>query len=295
MRKLALGILMNIVLGVLAASSYAGLYIWTDANGVKHYSDAPPVNANETQTASTVKELLKTEYYNLPVFIVKDGPDPGILGTYHPIYPTSRGFPQYRLKDDDAPNLRWLPKLSVMAENGRWRWKISTRYSKYISSLVSEGTPADRVIGWSYKYKDGDAATIVFDQEEIVTNRKMFEHTYYYDLDASSEPIEKWRTMAFRISGNTAPWLNGDYLPVKWSSGTPRYKKDQNTCLTAKPFAESWEWHLGECERYPFTADREPTGTMPHEVSKWYERRGIVYVPFTIKALPHPNHSATKP
>ena len=285
MQKTVLSVLILLAMGILAADSMAGLYVWTDENGVKHYSDTPPSPHQVEKSKTPVKAIKQTIYYQIPIFTIKDAPDPGIVGAYHPVHSTRFGFPQYRLKGEEGRPRKNVPSLSVITQAGRWRWKIKTGYSTYISGLAKEGTPADRAGGWSQGYVDVNPVSISIDQDQIVTTRKIDGHNYLYDLDVQSDLVASWQKMAFRISGYSMPYLNGEYYPVNWSSETPRYKKDRNICLNARPFADQWEWHLGECDNHGISAEREPAGTMPHQANKWYERRGWLYIPLTVQKI----------
>jgi hypothetical protein len=277
-----LRIILVLVPVIIASTTYAGIYIWVDENGVKHYTDTPPPEVLRDKSKTQLREIVKSQSYKTIIFKVVDIPDPSFLGSYFPIKPTAKGFPQYELETEGQGNKRRIPKLDVYSIHGKWMWRLIRGRDKYFSAHVREGTPANRVRIWKSFKPNGPRATVRIETEAFVTTRAYRKYHYDYDLSSDDENALEWMKKSYRVSGHPDAGYNGIYKPVNWSSLLPRYKYGQDMCLAASGFAESWEWNLGKCEKYEYTADIEPKSTMPDKVRRWYQRKGMLYLTFKI-------------
>ena len=285
MKKTILTGLITIGFFIFAAGLPAGLYIWVDENGVKHFSDTPPEQDIRQNNESDFQELAKTQYYNYPVYIVTKAPDPDLKGTYVPIDPTKYGFPQYEKQVDGSDKTKKPARLAAVDSRGYWLWRLRSGKSTYFSQRVWEGTaPADNLY-WAKARAPYEEVDIKIKEEIIVATVQKYEYSYVYDPPEDPELVKPWQKKAYRVSGLHERKLNGDYYPVSWASPWPRYKKGDDICLIAKVFAGEWEWNLGECEHFSHTAELEAAGTMPDKVQKWYQRGGRLYVPVGISEI----------
>lgn len=277
--KLAPLFVIPFFLLLLCGSTFAGIYSWTDKNGKRHFSDTPPPASAD----STVKEVIKTQNYTVPVFKITAADDPGILGAYIPIHSGKDGLPQYELKrEGPRPSNMKVPTLLVDSSKGRWQWKIKTGYSLYFSNDVQEGTPADKVVEWRKAY---DAVSLTLMREDIETSRKIFAYNYRYGLDRHSPDLPDWQKVAFRVSGHPEPGVNGDYQPVDWSSEIPRYRTEWDMCLVLYTRGDSWQWSLGNCGMLSYSSGREPAETMPHQVKRWIKNAGMQITSFQVEQI----------
>lgn len=264
-----------------------GIYTWVDEKGVTHFSDTQPNQSQTKKNRTPVTAFVKTTIHRVPIFEVKDAPDPGIVGKYYPVKPTKKGLPQYRLKSAKIKDKRELPILFVYPYKGKWRWEIKSKYNRFFSKYTNEGTAPDADLIWTQKKMLSDPILLTIVKEEITTTRKAFEYEYKFNMNQKPDQLLKWQKMAFRVSDHRDNELNGIYRPVTWSSALPRYRNDEDKCLLAGSINKSWVWRLGKCDMLGFTSNREPEGTMAHDVKIWNKNSGYSVVSFTVEKITH--------
>lgn len=260
----------------------AAIYSWKDKNGTTHFSDNLPPSNVQDDTVSPVEQAISTGHYNVTVFKILKADDPGIVGTYVPIHSTEKDLPQYELIRKEKKSKEKNPLLFVVDQDSRWQWKIKTDYSDYTSNIVKEGTTPDKADTWRNRHSD---VVLSVAKQDIETTRRLFDHTYRYDLNRNSPNLPDWHKQAFRVSGHPEMILNGDYYPVSWSSDTPRYRTSWDTCLVQRSVGTSWQWYLGKCELFSYSSTREPAETMPHQVQRWIRNAGMQVISFTIEQI----------
>ena len=263
--------------------AWSDVYSWIDKNGTLHFADTPPADNVQKNPLSPVEKIIAAQQYSVTLFKIVEADDPGIVGTYVPTHSTSSDLPEYEMHQEPKRAIQVkAPQLFVTKNEGKWQWIIKTDYSRYLSNIVNEGTPPDKVASWIKKDLD---VFLSITRQDIETSRKLFSHMYRYNLDRNSPDLPDWQKQAYRVTDHPEQDLNGEYYPVTWSSETPRYRTDWGTCLILHTIGSSWQWNLGKCEMLSYSSSREPARTMPHKVRYWIQRAGIQITPFTIEQI----------
>jgi len=286
---------MSIVISIVAmtaldiSTSMAGLYSWKDKNGVTHFSDEPPPEHVMLGDNPRIKEIIKSVSYSVPVFTVSNAmaPDFEFSGDYYPIQPGYNGLPQYKLQKKKSNYSRCT--LSATGYEGKWQWVFKKRdKEKYYSGFVKEGTPPSHISVWTNELSRwGKRIPITIKKQKLAFRQGELDYMYFYDPKETPPDLCPWMKNRYQISGIPTSYFNGIYKPVNWNSPLPRYTKGNNVILAVENYRDEWVWKLFSGKDAQFSSDRQEKGSLPHEVTKWYEIRGRLYLPVNVKEFPY--------